>query len=380
MFKNKSTIICAIVTTLLLVSNTATADITVENSVDVDTHLFLSPCTWTHNLHYNKIAPPIKSVKIEIEAFGVLGCWHYPVYFEGIYLGDLVGNPHTSTQTYTTFSLDDFLTELITGPVSIKIEDGSGVGGVDIGTSTISVTYETEEPLAEPQPEPFTLIVLPNKMVNAIPGQKCVFLVRALDEGYRSGRGETVNLSILEPNLPFDSIVTVDTPAIFPWQVGEITVIPGKVTEIVDLNEPFADRTLTITIIAERKGLTRIERVTVNVTQGQDEYAELASDYRDCFIPWLAVNRPRLGITADTIWDGTIVRPNIVGVNYYLFFSEEWEMGLRWYDYDYSQYIAEIYLRRRDTNLSSTHAFLICSLYAPEEPQVVVLPKESIWR
>ena len=118
----------------------------------------------------------------------------------------------------------------------------------------------------------------------------------------------------------------------------------------------------------------------MNVTQGQDEFAALASDYRDRFIPWLAVNHPELGITEETIWDGTIVSPHIVVVMYYLFFSEEWEMGLRWHvtipPYDF----AEIYLRRRDTNLSSTHAFKIYSLDAQDEPQVVDLPQEGIWR
>jgi hypothetical protein len=251
-------------------------------------------------------------------------------------------------------------------------------------------------------PAPFTLIVLPHKMADTIPGQKCVFLVKIIEEGYGYGRDEAVNISTMELDMLSDAVVTVDPSAIVPGQVGEVTVIPGNGAEdpnslrsviiedgsrpddpnglVVDPNESFEDKTLTITIMAERQGLIRTERVTVNVTQGQDEFAALASDYRDRFIPWLAVNHPELGITRETIWDGTIVRPHIVVVMYYLFFSEKWEMGLRWHvmipPYDF----AEIYLRKRGTNLSSTHAFKIYSLDAQDEPQVVALSQEGIWR
>ncbi len=251
-------------------------------------------------------------------------------------------------------------------------------------------------------PAPFTLVVLPHKMADTIPGQKCVFLVKIIEEGSGYGRYEAVNISAMEHNMLSDVVVTVDPPAIVPGQVGEVTVIPGNGAEdpnslirnlefypwrpddpngpVVDPNESYEDKTLTITIMAERQGLIRTERVTVNVTEGQDEFAALASDYRDRFIPWLAENYKGLGITEETEWSGTIIRPHIVVVMYYLFFSEEWEMGLRWHvmipPYDY----AEIYLRRRDTNLSSTHAFKIYSLDAQNEPQVVALSQEGIWR
>ncbi|GAJ05855.1 unnamed protein product, partial [marine sediment metagenome] len=235
-----------------------------------------------------------------------------------------------------------------------------------------------------------------------ITGQKCVFLVKIIEEGTGYGKYEAVNISIMKPRIPFDYVENIDPPAIFPGQVGEVTVIPGRGVEDhnslesgisgdvpipddpnrpdIDPDEPVEERTLTFGIVAEREGLIRTKMVTVNVTQGQDEFAALASDYRDRFVPWLAMNYRGLGITEETEWRGTIIRPNIVVVMYYLFFSEQWEMGLRWHvtipPYDY----AEIYLRRRDSDLSSTHAFKIFSLDAQEEPQVVVLPQEGIWR
>jgi len=254
------------------------------------------------------------------------------------------------------------------------------------------------------RPAPFSLVVLPHKMADTIPGQKCVFLVKVIDEGPGCGRGGAVNISTMEFDRPSEDVVTVEPPALVPGKVGEVTVIPGKsngtedpndprrmVIEnvsvlgeangpITDPNETIEEKTLTITVMAERQGLTRAETVTVNVTQGQDKFETLTSDYRDRFIPWLAQNYPELGITEETKWYGTIVRPNHFVVMYYLFFSEQWEMGLRWHvmipPYDF----AEIYLRRRDANLSCTHGFKIFSLEAQEEPQIVTLPLEGIWR
>jgi len=237
-------------------------------------------------------------------------------------------------------------------------------------------------------PAPFTLIVLPHRMVDTIPGQKCVFLVKIIDEGCGYGKYEAVNISVMELDVLSDVVVTIDPPAIIPGQVGEVTVIPGNEVEepnglIRDMPIPVGpdpDEILTIRIMAERQGLIRTESVTLNVSEGRDEFAVLASEYRDRFIPWLAENYKGLGIDEETEWTGTIVNPHIVVVMYYLFFSEQWEMGLRWHvtipPYDY----AEIYLRRRDTNLSATHAFKIFSLDAQGEPQVVVLPREGIWR
>lgn len=287
------------------------------------------------------------------------------------------------------------------GSTDIKLNYKNLLDNDVLTTFQIAVTVPLDP---DEKPAAFSLVVLPHKMDDTIPRQKCVFLVKIIDEGSGYGKGEAVNISTIELDMLSDTVVTVDPPAIVPGQVGEVTVIPGKgnggedpnilrsiVSEdvsrpgdpnslIIEPNEPFEDKSLRITIMAERQGLTRTETVTVNVTQGEDNLAALASEYQDRFIPWLTENYPELGITEETEWIGTIIRPHIVVVMYYLFFSEDWEMGLRWHvmipPYDF----AEIYLRRRDTNLSSTHAFKIYSLDAQDEPQVVDLPQEGIWR
>ena len=63
--------------------------------------------------------------------------------------------------------------------------------------------------------------------------------------------------------------------------------------------------------------------VEVSVLPGEDQLGETAAFYHDLFIPWLAEHHPELGITGQTKWTGTIVKPHILVVMYYLFFSSE---------------------------------------------------------
>jgi hypothetical protein len=88
---------------------------------------------------------------------------------------------------------------------------------------------------------------------------------------------------------------------------------------------------------------------------------------RDKFIPWLAAEHPELGITDETEWTPTVVRPHIMVVMYYLFFSEEWEMGVSWHvtipPHDWSR----IYLRHRYTETTPSHGFELSSVSSEDE-------------
>jgi len=116
---------------------------------------------------------------------------------------------------------------------------------------------------------------------------------------------------------------------------------------------------------------------------GGDEMGSLAAEIRDEFIPWLAENHPEFGITSETEWTGTIVRPHFMVVMFYLFFSEEWEMGVSWHVMVPPHDWARIYLRHRFTEVSPSYAFEISSRDAQEEPHAVDLKDafaESVWR
>jgi hypothetical protein len=220
---------------------------------------------------------------------------------------------------------------------------------------------------------PFSMQVIPEKMEDSVSGQMCVFLVTVAEKGLGSDDCKAVNISATAT----DATVTVSPQAIAPGQVAEVIVIPE-----VTLLSGEESRMLMVTVNGERGGLTQTETVTLDVLQDipdPEGLATYATELRDKFIPWLAENHPELGITSETEWTGTIITPHIMVVMYYLFFSEDWEMGLRWHvmipPYDWT----EIYLRHRTTEVTPSYAFKISSLEAQAEPEAVE-PEASVWR
>ena len=106
-----------------------------------------------------------------------------------------------------------------------------------------------------------------------------------------------------------------------------------------------------------------------------------AASMRDLFIPWLAANRAELDIDEQTEWEGTIVRPHILVVSHYLYFSDEWELHVFWHvmipPYDW----ARIELRRRFEETLPSLAFEVPSVSAAG-PVVVneIEPEGYLWR
>ena len=139
-------------------------------------------------------------------------------------------------------------------------------------------------------------------------------------------------------------------------------------------------KTLTVTVHGERGGLKQTETRTVEVVEplvpgmGEDELGPVAASMRDRFIPWLVANHPEFGITSETEWTGTVVRPNNLVVMHYLFFSEDWEMYVEWHVTIPPDDYARIYLRHRFTEARSSYAFEISSVEAQEEPHAIEVP------
>jgi len=199
----------------------------------------------------------------------------------------------------------------------------------------------------------------------AIPAQKCIFLVVVEDEKDWLlgvvGRGEAVKISAKAPSGLAEA--TVQPGSVMPGGFAELTVIPTTAS---------VPSVLTVTIAAERRGLTESATVSVNVLQGEDGLGEPAVGMRERFVPWLVANHPELGITNETEWTGTIVNPNILVVMHYMFLSYEWEMYVTWHvtipPYDW----ARIYLRHRFTETRPSYAFEISSV--GEEPHPTEVP------
>ncbi len=223
--------------------------------------------------------------------------------------------------------------------------------------------------LPGPTPTPFSMRVTSRPtavedVVQSFAGQRCVFLVVVADEGQGSGKGKAVDISAIDPDSMAN--VTVYPKSITPGQVAEVSVIPSA----AGINE-----TLIITVTGERYGLIQTETVTIEVIPGEDLLGSYASEMRDMFVPWLAVNRPELGITNLTEWTGTIVNPRILVVMHYIFFSEDWEMYVTWHvtipPHDWTR----IYLRHRFAEARPSYAFEISSVKAREEPHPIEVPE-----
>jgi hypothetical protein len=216
------------------------------------------------------------------------------------------------------------------------------------------------------EPAPFSIEVIPDEITPAVPGQRCIFLVVATDEGEGSSKGQPVNLSATVS----EATVMIEPQAASPGLVAEVTVIPDEGT---------LDKTLSVTIRAERGGLQQIEAATIVMWDGPLPEGILegaltgAAKKRDLFIPWLETNYPELGITVETDWVGTYAKVLMPVANYYLFFSEEWEMGLVFHVMIPPDDWILIYLRHRFTEISSSYAFAISSEAAQEEPYTIDL-------
>ena len=221
---------------------------------------------------------------------------------------------------------------------------------------------------------PFTLTVAPTRIADAIPGQHCVLLVTA-----QGDVGQSVHITGAAPN----ATMTVEHPTITSGQVAEVTVVPQAVGVATAQYDPgLPGRDVPVTIWGRHGDDRATIRVPIRVTSetDQDQIAPTAAQMRDLFIPWLAANRPDLGITPETQWTGTIVTPHILVVTHYLFLSPEWEMHVYWHvmipPYDW----AKIELRRRFAETTPSLEFEIPSRSA--DPIIVQQnePPGELWR
>lgn len=230
-------------------------------------------------------------------------------------------------------------------------------------TSLFLVYYTTL-----PTQSRFSLNVTPTSLRgDAIAGQMIVFLVTISPNGSSGSADlETVALSASANS----SAVLIQPKTITSGQVSEIEVMP-------DVSSVGSN--VTVAITAERAGFVQTRLVNFSVIQGDDGRAQRAAELKMLFVPWLQTNYPQFGITNATQWQGTIVSPQWLVVEHYLYFSKNWEMHVYWHvmipPYDW----ARIDLRQRFNQTSYSYSFEIPDLNASMTPHSIT-PAESLWR
>ena len=218
----------------------------------------------------------------------------------------------------------------------------------------------------EPTPNPasFSLTVLPAHLAPAIPQQECVLLLSIAEEEPAQSGSQAVELSGSAPNCE----VAIEPAVASPGQTAEVTVIP---------NDATVNTTVVVTVRGERAGEVRTTSASFEVWEGEDTVADEATTLRDRFTQWLATSHLELGIDSDIQWTGIVVRPIWLVVTHYMFFSDEWEMGVSWHimipPYDW----ARIYLRHRFDEAQPSYAFEISSRSdAAAQPHAIDPPTE----
>jgi len=221
---------------------------------------------------------------------------------------------------------------------------------------------------------PFSMQVIPEQISKAILDQKFVFLVTVRykkswfppKENYNGGTPVKISASAA------NAAVIVYPQSIVPGEVSEITVTPFEVNP---------EGALTVFFKGERDGLEVTDSISFELTYFEDQLAPYAIWMRDnTFIPWLEQNYTKLGITSETAWTGTIVLPGTYEVSSYLFFSEQWEMGIEWHATTAPDDWARIYLRHRFIQTTPSFAFEIPSYSERDPVPFAITPPDSIYR
>lgn len=270
-----------------------------------------------------------------------------------------------------------------------------GCGGGGDGVTPSPTTTARPTPTGEPTTPAAEggLLVVPQQLNGfSIAGQQVVFLV-ALAEGVDTGGGGPgpggsgdapggSDQSDTRRASASDLPITVTAEA----SGGSAEVLEPVLEEVGDVAEvvvvPDAGSvgsTVAVTITGSGTDVTERSEVGFDVVEGEDDRAEYATELRDRFVPWLEANRPDLGISSETEWQGTMVSPQWLVVSHYLFFSEEWEMHVEWHIMVAPDDWARIDLRRRFVEVAPSRAFEIASVTEGTEPREIE-PPETIWR
>ncbi len=229
-----------------------------------------------------------------------------------------------------------------------------------------------------PEDIPFFMDVVPVHMADTIAGQSCVFMVTITDDTRTTTTNNTTTTVAGTPVKitaeASGASVTVGPEAISAGYVAEVVVVP---------EDASTGNTISVTITGQRGEFIRTEIATLNVREKPEDIIAktiFATALRDIFVTWLEENEPDLKITSDVEWTGALIYPyGPVEIGYYLFFSEEWEMGVRWNNSEGFDDWAKIYLRMRTIEVAPSKAFEIASMKAGDEPHPIPPPK-GVWR
>jgi hypothetical protein len=209
------------------------------------------------------------------------------------------------------------------------------------------------QPTATPTSAPTDLMAVtvlpaeePPEARPAIPGERVCFLVLVDDRDTQDGE---ITFAATGDGVTIESVPQT-VPA--PGEVAElwVTIGPHEGT-----SEKIANVELTVTH-GGADPVDWVETRSIIVFPETDHRAQIAEQYFDFWIDWLASERPELGIDETTEWESTFVSMLLI-VSKYAYWSEEWEMVVAWHEMIPPDDFTEVYLRRRDSEAGYSLAF-----------------------
>ncbi len=197
----------------------------------------------------------------------------------------------------------------------------------------------------EPESGPFALVVQPEFVQGALPGEPVMLLVAVEEET------ATTSPVALTAASTGGAAIGVEPASVSSGELAEVTVVAADVTEETEIE---------VTVTARRGDEEHHVTKAIMVMPQRDELEPPAREVLNLFLPWLAEQQPELGIGPETELAGMVVAPRLLVVSHYAFLNEDYEVGLAWHIMIAPDDWADIYIRPRDS-LRPTAAFRLSS-------------------
>lgn len=219
------------------------------------------------------------------------------------------------------------------------VRDRCLVAAVAVGLLVAACGGDTVE-----RSPPFELIMHPEFVQGMYADTPVTVLVTVADEG--SGSGEV--------SLTADfshGTATVEPSRVSSGQIAEVTVTADPVVDELEA---------TLAVTGTRDAAESVTERLIVVLPGVDDREAVARDLLALFAQRLEQDRPDLGITAQTAFDGRVVAPRLLVVSHYLFENDDYELGLSWHIMVAPDDWSELYVRPKDS-LTPVMAFRLSS-------------------
>lgn len=228
----------------------------------------------------------------------------------------------------------------------------------------------------------FAMTVVPTEIQAVVRGQIIVLLARIENYGFQPVSEPVV---ITSEAMGQFAEITIEPASIMPGDVCEITVVPWDRDPSRRTGSGLGTRQgiedFAVLVRGLRAGFEQVRTVQMPLWPMEIGQEKEAFVLRDRFIDHLEEQHPELGIGPGMEWTGTIVKPHYLVVTHYLFFSADWEMGLKWHNTIPPHDWAEMYLRHRYTHFEPQLAYRVPSRSVlPPLPPIPIEPPDEVDR